>query len=77
MDNKHGKLFVIKQSEGCRFMPKMHQNTFGGRGTAGGAYARPSSRNEAYFLRKGGKGREGRIWGLLLVGGRTGEGAYF
>ena len=23
MDNKHGKLFVIKQLEGCKFMPKM------------------------------------------------------
>ena len=30
MENKHGKLFVIKQSEGCKFVPKMHQNTFGG-----------------------------------------------
>jgi len=27
MDNNHGKLFVIKQSKGCKFMPKMHQNT--------------------------------------------------
>jgi len=26
------KLFFIKQSKGCRFMPKMHQNTFGGKG---------------------------------------------
>jgi len=31
MDNKHRKLFVIKQSKWCIFMPKMHQNTFGGR----------------------------------------------
>ena len=30
MDNKHRKLFVIRQSKECRFMPKMHQNTFGG-----------------------------------------------
>ena len=22
MDNKHGKIFVIKQSKGCKFMPK-------------------------------------------------------
>jgi len=29
-DNKHRKLFVIKQSKGCKFTPKMHQNTFGG-----------------------------------------------
>jgi len=26
LNNKHRKLFVIKQSEWCRFMPKMHQN---------------------------------------------------
>jgi len=42
MDNKHRKLFVIKQSKGCKFMPKMHQNTFSGRappGPAGGTYA--------------------------------------
>ena len=31
MDNKHKKLFVIKQSKGCKYMSKMHQNTFGGR----------------------------------------------
>ena len=32
MGNKHGKLFVIKLSKGCKFMcPKIHQNTFGGR----------------------------------------------
>ena len=30
MNNKHGKSFVIKHSKGCTFMPKMHQNTFGG-----------------------------------------------
>ena len=28
MDNKHRKLFVIKQSEWCKFVHKMHQNTF-------------------------------------------------
>jgi len=26
MDNKHRKLFVIKQTKGRKFMPKMHQN---------------------------------------------------
>ena len=39
MDNKHGKLFIIKQSIGCKFMLKRRQNTFGGRalrGPAGG-----------------------------------------
>ena len=24
------KLFVIKQSKGCKFMPRMHVNTFDG-----------------------------------------------
>jgi len=27
MDNKHRKLFVIKQSKGYEFMPKMHQKS--------------------------------------------------
>jgi len=31
MDTKHTKLFAIKQSKGCKFMPGMHQDTFGGR----------------------------------------------
>ena len=26
MDNKHGKLFVVKQSKECKFMPKLHQS---------------------------------------------------
>ena len=46
MDNKHRKFFVIKQSDGCKFMPKMHQNTFGGRappGPAERAYALPQT----------------------------------
>jgi len=36
------KLFVIKQSKGCKFMPRMHVNTFDGwapPGPTGGAYA--------------------------------------
>jgi len=63
MDSKHRKLFVIKQSKGCRFMPKMHQSTFGSwalPGPAGGAYVlpqnRPHSRNGGLFV----KGRESR-----------------
>ena len=47
MDNKHRKLFVIKQSKGCKFMPKMHQNAFGGQappGPAKGAYALPQTK---------------------------------
>ena len=44
MDNEHRKLFVIKQSKGCKFMSKMHQNTLGGGalpGPGGGTYAFP------------------------------------
>jgi len=46
MDNEHRKLFVIKQSKGCKFMNKMQQNTLGGRappGPAEGAYVLPVS----------------------------------
>jgi len=61
MDNKYRKLFVIKQSKGCKFMPKIHQNTFGSRalpGPVGGGLIqmhsrRPSSRNGGLFLRAG------------------------
>jgi len=35
MDTKHRKLFVIKQSKGCKFMPKVYQNTLGGRAPLG------------------------------------------
>jgi len=31
------EIFVIKQSKGCKFMPKMQQNTFGGRAPPGPA----------------------------------------
>jgi len=47
MDNKHRKLFVIKQSKGCRFMHKMYRNTSGGRAPpapAGRDYAPPPDR---------------------------------
>ena len=46
VDNKHRKLFVIQQPKGCKFMPKMHQNTFDGRappGPAGDALPRSYS----------------------------------
>ena len=36
-DYKHRKSFVIKQSKGCKFMPKMHHNAFGGRDLPGPA----------------------------------------
>jgi len=55
MDNEHRKLFVTKQSKGCKFMPKMHQDTFGGHappGPAGGAYALPQIRSEGLLLRE-------------------------
>jgi len=56
MDNKRKKLFVIKQSEERKFMPKMQQNVFGGRalpGPAGGVYALPRlpSRNGGLLVR--------------------------
>jgi len=68
------KSFVIKQPQWHKFMPKMHQNTFGGR-TRWGAYAllkTPYSRNGAYFYGKGGEGED-----LLLRKGREGERSYF
>jgi len=46
VDNKRIKLLVIEQSEGCRFVPEMHQSRFGGRapsGLAGGACALPQA----------------------------------
>jgi len=49
----------------------MHQNTFGSRvlaGPAGGAYALPQVSSPRPSSRKG---------GLLLSGGREGDGAYF
>ena len=61
MHNRHRKLFVIKQPKGSKFMPKIHQNTFGSRalpGPVGGGLMqmhsrRPSSRNGGLFLRAG------------------------
>jgi len=44
MNDKCGKLFVIKQPTDCKFMPKMQQSTLGGRvppGPAWGAYVLP------------------------------------
>jgi len=37
MENKHRKFFVISALKKCKFMPKMHQNTFGGRALSGPA----------------------------------------
>jgi len=41
-ENKRRKLFVIKQSTRCNFIPKMHQNVFGGCLTDYGAQAGPT-----------------------------------
>ena len=54
LNNKHMKLFVIKQSKGCKFTPRIHQNTFGGHApprAAGGCapHPKPHSRNGGYF----------------------------
>jgi len=64
MDDKRMKLFVIKQSKGCKFVPKMHQNTRGGRappGPAGGTYALPGPigpiATTGTYLEEGGRGR--------------------
>ena len=73
MHNKHRKLFVIKQPKGCKFMPKIHQNTFGGRAPPGPAGERISSPDPQWglLLREGRKGRGG---GLLLRGWTEGYG---
>ena len=80
MDNKHRKLFVIKQSKGCKFVPKMHQNrpTFGGlrpdqlrQHNALPKYPKPqrgpTSRGKE---KRGGRGRKGRGPGYKGTEGR-------
>ena len=87
MDNKRRKLFVIKQSKWCKFSPKMHQNTFGGRDLSGPAVERiispprTPSRN-GWPTSKGRKGKKegdrgGRGGDLLVKGGMEREGSYF
>jgi len=56
MDNKSRELFVTMQSKGCKFMPKMRQNTFGGRASCGPAGETPVQTPVAAMA----KGREGR-----------------
>jgi len=41
--NEHRELFVVKQSKGCKFMPKMHRNTFGSARTRWGSLCAPES----------------------------------
>jgi len=65
MDNKYRKLFIIKQSKGCKFIPKMHQSTSGERAPPGPAgelmhFLRPQlSRNGGATSKGDGKGGEG------------------
>ena len=75
MDNKHRKLFVIEQRKGCKFMPKMQQNTFGGRALSApdGKFIRSlrsPSRNKPTYKGNGGMGE-----GLLVreTDGREGN----
>ena len=59
MDNKRRKLFVTKQSKGCKFLPKMHQSTFGGRPDPPKVLMRfpdPLAVMESYFSGEGGRG---------------------
>jgi len=56
-DIKRIKLFVIKQSEGCKSTPKMHQNAFVGRappGHAERAYVLPLMRSQTPISREWG-----------------------
>ena len=51
VDIQHRKLLVIKLPQGCKFMPKMHHNTFGGRrGPAGRAYPLPRPRSVTTYF---------------------------
>ena len=78
MENKHRKLFAIKQSKRCKFMPKMHQNTFGGRAPPdplGELICSPDSlvAMGAYFY-VGGREGERREGLFLRDGGKEGKG---
>jgi len=79
MDDIHRKLFVIKQPGGCKFMHKMHENTFGSALNRCGAELmrsyRPLSRNGGVVLRE--SEEEGwMVRGLLVGGGRGGKAAH-
>ena len=56
-ENRHRKLFVIKQSKNCKFVTKMHQNTFGGRAPPGELVRSPRlpSRHGVCLLLRGGR----------------------
>jgi len=60
MDNIHMKLFVIKQSKGRNFIPKMHQNTFGGRAPQWGRTSKGGAREE-WGMEKGGEGKSPKV----------------
>ena len=64
------EIIVIKQSKGCKFMPKMHQNMFGGRWISWYASPDPPAAVGGLLLR-GGTGEKGTEskGGLLISGG--------
>jgi len=67
MDNKHRKLFVTRQSNGCKLMPKMHAEKYlwrpGSAWTCWGSLCAPPGPTAA-------------MEGPLLREGRGGKGAY-
>jgi len=52
MDNKRRILFVIKQSKGCKFMPKCNKIRLAAGDPLGDALPRPPSRNGSLILRQ-------------------------
>jgi len=67
IDNKHRKLFTIKQSNGCKFMSKMHRNTFVVRVPFMRSPRHPSHNKGAYFYGERGEGLKGRRRGVLII----------
>ena len=67
IDNKHRKLFTIKQSNGCKFMSKMHRNTFVVRVPFMRSPRHPSHNKGAYFYGERGEGLKGRGRGVLII----------
>ena len=68
IDNIHGKLLAIKQSQGRKSMPKLHRNAFGGPDPLGMricALPQTPSRNVGHFYSDGEQRR-----GLLIRKGK-------
>jgi len=59
MDNKHRKLFVIKQSKGCKFIPKMYLKSCA-RTRWGSLYAPTDPLSPMTLTSRGGSEGEGR-----------------